>query len=79
MVRVVGEATAYGCAFCRRRIPFDEPSQLPLVVPNGGREHRFWAHRDCFRRLVRPSLHAMVDQIPPARREDGLPPTGFAR
>jgi hypothetical protein len=70
----VGEVTAHGCAFCGGRILFDEPDQLPLVIPNGGREHRFWVHRACFRERVRPHLQAAVDRIPAARREDVFPP-----
>jgi hypothetical protein len=71
--RFEGEVTAHGCAFCGNRILFDEPDQLPLIIPNGGGEHRFWAHRACFRERVQPQMQAAVDRIPPARREDVFP------
>ncbi len=71
MVTFVGEASAYGCALCGEALPFSEPeAMLALVVPNGGRQTRFWAHPACFRAVVRPNLRAMIDLIPPARAED---------
>lgn len=66
-----GEATAYGCAFCGDALPFTAPeAMLVLVVPNGGRETRLWAHPACLHRLVTPDLRALIDRIPPARPQD---------
>lgn len=73
VITIVGEASTHGCAFCGGALSFTEPQQLALVVPNGGRETRFWAHSACFRALVQPHLRPLVDRIPPARPQDMHP------